>query len=119
MQHLLGLGHQRIAFLGTTHCSDFIERHDAYRAALTESGIAVDAELELIHDAYLYGTEELKAPILTLLNFAEIGRLGVESLLLLLEGGAVNEGRRTVPIQLVIRNTTGPAHPGSCTGVMR
>jgi len=173
MQHLLGLGHRRIAFVGTTHCSDFVERLDAYRAALIESGIAPDAELELIHDTYLYASlyasEELKTPIFALLSarvpptaivaaddgiasrvidslkaagrripedisvtgfndmldarticggmttlrqdFTEIGRLGVESLLLLLEGGDVNECRRTVPMQLVIRNTTGPAHP--------
>jgi DNA-binding LacI/PurR family transcriptional regulator len=169
MQHLLDLGHRRIAFIGTTHCSDFVERLDAYRAALIESGIAADAELELIHDTYLYASEELKTPLFALLgagvpptaivaaddgiasrvidvlkaaglripedisvtgfndmlearticggmttlrqDFTEIGRLGVESLLLLLEGGDVNECRRTVPMQLVIRNTTGPAHP--------
>jgi len=171
MQHLLDFGHQRIAFIGTTHCSDFIERRDAYRAVLIDNGIAVDAELERFHDDYLYASDELRIAIFAWLSakvpptaivaaddwiashvidhlkaaglripedmsvtgfndvsearmvggglttvrqdFTEIGRLGVESLLSLLEGGDVNECRHTVPTQLVIRNTTGPAHARS------
>jgi len=166
MDHLLGLGHRRIAFIATTPCSDFFERRDAYRAGLVENGIAIDAELEYIHDDYNYDRDELSRAVCALLSakvpptaivaaddwiashvidhlkaaglripedisvtgfndvgearmvggglttvhqdFAEIGRLGVECLLSLLEGGDANECRHTVPTQLVVRTTTAP-----------
>jgi LacI family transcriptional regulator len=45
-QHLLGLGHQRIAFIGgdPSH-PDAVERHAGYRAALETAGIAYDPKL--------------------------------------------------------------------------
>jgi len=168
MQHLLDLGHRRIAFISTTPCSDFLERHEAYRAALIDNGIPVDLELERLHDDYNYEHGELDMAISALLSanapptaivaaddwiashvidllkaaglripddvsvtgfndvgearivggglttvrqhFAEIGRRGVESLLTLLEGGDVDECRHILPTELVVRNTTGPAH---------
>lgn len=47
-QHLLDLGHQRIAFIGgDPQHPDAIQRQEGYRTALTDAGLAVDPALML------------------------------------------------------------------------
>ena len=48
VEHLVGLGHRRIGYLNDAGgCVASFERRDAYRAALAEHGLAVEAALEV------------------------------------------------------------------------
>lgn len=48
VRHLIGLGHRRIAMIGLNdQISTGRERHDGYRAALEEAGIALDDDLTI------------------------------------------------------------------------
>jgi len=67
--HLIGLGHQRIAFIGGIEgISTTVERRDGYIEALTENGIKVDEELILDSDSRQYSGEELAKYLLSLSN---------------------------------------------------
>jgi DNA-binding LacI/PurR family transcriptional regulator len=46
--HLAALGHQRIAYFGPTHNSNYIDRFDGYRQALAANGLTGDPELEVV-----------------------------------------------------------------------
>jgi DNA-binding LacI/PurR family transcriptional regulator len=45
VNHLIGHGHRRIAFLGTNHYVESAARFEGYRAALYDAGLAFDPEL--------------------------------------------------------------------------
>ena len=59
MQHLLELGHQRIAFIGgSANHPDAIERLAGYRHALEQAGIAFDPRLVAVGDWHEAGGEK-------------------------------------------------------------
>jgi LacI family transcriptional regulator len=67
MQHLLGLGHRRIAALtGPRDGKATVDRRRGYYAALAEAGIAPDRELELEGDFRIPSGEELTGRLLDL-----------------------------------------------------
>ena len=47
VEHLVQLGHRRIAFSGSLRLPDFAERHQGYRKALRAAGLPIDSRLEL------------------------------------------------------------------------
>jgi LacI family transcriptional regulator len=67
-EHLIGLGHRRIAFVGGTRTSVRYERLSGYRDALEEAGLTVDPAL-VIDSLPSYAGGESSAP--RLLNLAD------------------------------------------------
>lgn len=50
MEHLIGLGHRRIAYIGKPTLQSSIDRLNGYRAVLNKYGIPIDESLELTTD---------------------------------------------------------------------
>ena len=50
MEHLVSLGHQRIAFIGKPTLQSSQDRLSAYQTVLAQAGIQYDPELALVTD---------------------------------------------------------------------
>lgn len=164
VQHLLSLGHRRIAFIaGSPYTGQSAERQAAYAQALQEAGIAADPSLivpgrfvqtgghaaalqlldlpepptaifaandemafgaiDAIHsrglrvpdDISVAGFDDIAAssfihPPLTTVRqpLAELSACAVQTLMNLIEGQTVHGHKATVPVELVVRQSTGP-----------
>jgi LacI family transcriptional regulator len=164
VEHLLSLGHRRIAFIAGSHYTgQNAERQAAYVEALNDAGIAVDPELLLpgyfvqtggfaatekllalpepptaifaandemafgaidaIHSKGLRVPEDISVvgfddiaisrhihPPLTTMRqpLAELSACAVGELLALIEGRGVEAKKITFPLELIVRNSTGP-----------
>lgn len=163
-EHLLGLGHRRIALLRQTPTSALSsERVNGYQAALSQAGIAYDSSLvvecnatqaegyrvmgELLalpepptaifahndvlalgachairqaglrvpEDVSVVGYDDITSaaylnPPLTTVHFpkAEMGRRAGELILGLLRGEGASVATRTLPVELIVRESTAP-----------
>lgn len=58
IEHLVGLGHKRIAYSSPLNTPDFRERFDAYSDALSTFGMAVDPELLFVHNQQRFNEQD-------------------------------------------------------------
>lgn len=167
IEHLLSLGHRRIAFIaGSSHTGQSAERQAAYVEALNDAGIAADpalivagrfaqtggheATLKLLalpdpptaifaaNDEMAYGaidaihsqglrvpddisvvgfddiatSSHIHPPLTTMRQpLAELSACAVGELMALIEGQSVEAKKVALPLELVVRQSTGPAAP--------
>jgi LacI family transcriptional regulator len=167
VEHLLSLGHRRIAFIaGSSHTGQSAERQAAYVEALNDAGIAADpalivagrfaqaggreATLQLLalpepptaifaaNDEMAYGaidaihsqglrvpddisvvgfddiatSSHIHPPLTTMRQpLAELSACAVGELMALIEGRNVEAKKIALPLELVVRQSTGPVKP--------
>lgn len=167
VEHLLSLGHRRIAFIAGSHqTGQSAERQAAYMQALQDAGIEVDPALivsglfrqtggfaateallalpqpptaifaandemafgaiDAIHSKGLRVPEDISVvgfddigtsshihPPLTTMRqpLAELSASAVGELMALIEGHGVEARKLTLPLQLIVRQSTGPVAP--------
>jgi len=71
VHHLVGLGHKRIAFLGSTDTSDYLDRAAGYREGLAAAGIPHNPELESTAGYLQWSSESVETVIADWLRMSD------------------------------------------------